>query len=277
MKLSASYHIGCQSWGYDDWITQPGDDVVFYPRGTKRDEMLQQYARVFNTIEIDSTVYGLPPISNLESWYAKTPSEFTFSLKLPKEITHDRSLDTPSLPLLEEFLKRVTHLREKLGVLLIQLPAKFEADKDNGQNLRKFLAGLSREFRFAIEFRNSGWFIDWTFEELEKYRVALALVEGPWVPRETMFEASTRTMTSFAYIRMMGERNLEKFDRIYRDRTDVVMLWAERVKHLKASDIFIYLDNYFEGHAPATARKVQEILSLPTVDPQRFEDQMSLF
>ena len=48
--------IGCQSWGYDDWITPIGGETVFYPSGTKHDEMLELYARVFSTIEVDSTV-----------------------------------------------------------------------------------------------------------------------------------------------------------------------------------------------------------------------------
>ena len=76
MDRNAVFHIGCQSWGYDDWITKPGGEIAFYPRGTKRDEMLQQYARAFDTIEIDSTVYGLPPVSNFKSWYEKTPPDF---------------------------------------------------------------------------------------------------------------------------------------------------------------------------------------------------------
>jgi len=280
MDRNAVFHIGCQSWGYDDWITKPGGEIAFYPRGTKRDEMLQQYARAFDTIEIDSTVYGLPPVSNFKSWYEKTPPDFLFSLKLPREITHERFLDASSFPILDEFLRRVAVFKEKLGVLLIQLPASFDGGMENGQVLRNFLAHLPKEFRFAVEFRNPEWFIDWTFEELEKNRVALALVEGPWVPRQTMLDAIDHISSKYIYIRLMAEKDLEKlnkFDKIYFDRTATVELWLENLRRLNASEFFIYCDNFLEGHAPATARKVQEMLGLPVVDPSELENQPSLF
>jgi uncharacterized protein YecE (DUF72 family) len=277
VKRSKAFHVGCQSWGYDDWITRPGGEFVFYPRGTKRDEMLTWYSRVFDTIEVDSTVYGLPPVSNFESWYAKTPPGFLFSLKLPREITHERFLDDTSLPILDEFLRRAAAFKEKLGILLIQLPAKFDNAVENGQNLRKFLSYLPSEFRFAIEFRNPEWLIEWTFEELEKNRVTLALVEGPWVPRQTMFDAIDRVVKEFAYVRLMAQRDLKKFDRVYRDRTAIIELWIDNLRRLNSSEFFIYCDNYLEGNGPATAWKVQRAIGLPTIDPAELEDQPSLF
>jgi uncharacterized protein YecE (DUF72 family) len=275
-----TFHIGCQSWGYDDWITKPGGETAFYPRGTKRDEMLEIYSRAFDTIEIDSTVYGLPPVSNLKSWYDKTPPDFLFSLKLPREVTHERSLDASGFPMLDEFLRRSGTFQEKLGVLLIQLPASFDGGKENGQTLRSFLSHLPKGFRFAIEFRNPEWFIDWTFEELDRRGISLALVEGPWVPRQIMFDAIDRSSNGFAYVRLMAEKDLEKlnkFDRIYIDRTAIIELWLEKLTRLNASDFFLYCDNFLEGHAPATARKVQKMLGLPVVDPSELESQPSLF
>ena len=277
MTGNAIFHIGCQSWGYDDWITKPGGEIAFYPRGTKRDEMLRQYARAFDTIEIDSTVYGLPAVSNFKSWCDKTPPDFLFSLKLPREITHDHSLDASSFPVLDEFLRRVTAFKEKLGVLLIQLPARFDGSQENGQVLRRFLSQLPKEFRFAIEFRNPEWFIDWTFEELEKNHVALAFVEGPWVSRQTMFGAIQKTSAEFVYVRLMAEKDLVRFDKIYRDRTDVIELWLENLKRMNANEIYIYCDNYLEGHSPATARKIQKMLGLQAVEPSELENQPSLF
>ena len=83
------FRIGCQSWGYDDWITPAGGDYIFYPTGTKRTEMLFFYSRVFDTIEIDSTLYGMPASTTLEKWYRETPDNFIFSLKFPREITQE--------------------------------------------------------------------------------------------------------------------------------------------------------------------------------------------
>jgi uncharacterized protein YecE (DUF72 family) len=146
--------------------------------------------------------------------------------------------------------------------------------------LRNFLSRLPKDFRFAIEFRNPDWFIDWTFEEVEKSGISLALVEGPWVPRQTMFDAMALSSSKFAYVRLMAEKDLDKlnkFDRIYFDRTATIELWLEKLKRLDADEFYIYCDNFLEGHAPATARKVQGMLGLSVVDPSELESQPSLF
>ena len=239
--------------------------------------MLAFYSRVFETIEVDSTAYGIPQSSTIEGWYAKTPENFTFSLKVPSEITHEISLRPPAVPLMERFVEVAAGLREKLGMILIQLPASFESNRENGQSLRHFLSSLPRDARFAVEFREPGWFVDWTYEELERNNVALALVEGKWIDREVIFDASERLNSKLAYIRMMGERDLEKFDRIYRDRTDVIGSWVPRIESLRAEEIFIYADNYFEGHGPATANKIKTALGVPALEPADTEDQPSLF
>jgi uncharacterized protein YecE (DUF72 family) len=277
MSRKRTYHVGCQSWGYDDWITPAAAEPVFYPTGTKRDEMLGLYSKVFSTIEVDSTLYGLPAESTLRNWYDETPDKFIFSLKFPREITHDHLLRDPSVRVMQEFVEQVSVLDEKLGVMLIQFPASFEATKENARELRKFVAELPQDYKFAMEFRNAGWFVGWTFEELEENGIALAVVEGKWVDREVMFEAAKKVRTDFRYIRVMGERDLERFDRIYRHRDDVLDLWKTQIEEIDATEVFIYLDNYFEGFAPATANKVQMRLGLPVSDPSVIVTQRSLF
>ena len=52
--------IGCQGWNYEDWTTKADGETVFYPRGTKSGEMFEIYAKMFDTIEVDSTFYAIP-------------------------------------------------------------------------------------------------------------------------------------------------------------------------------------------------------------------------
>jgi uncharacterized protein YecE (DUF72 family) len=274
---SKKIRIGCQSWGYDDWITPAGGNLIFYPPGTKRSEMLRFYSKVFGTIEVDSTLYAIPPATTFEKWRDETPDDFVFSLKFPREVTHDRRLSTGSIPVALEFAERARFLKDKLGILLIQLPPSFEGSKENGQRLRRLLAELPRDIKFAVEFRHSDWFIDWTFEELERNGATLGLVEGPWLPRELMFEAAARLTADFAYIRIMGERDLEKFDRIYRHRDDILQSWATTIRDLAANEIYVYIDNYFEGFAPETAAKLQSLLNLPVSQAANAQEQGSLF
>jgi len=272
-----AFHIGCQSWGYDDWVSPAGGDFIFYPPNTKKNEMLSFYSKVYDTIEVDATLYGIPAATTFEKWYGETPEHFIFSLKSPREITHDGKLSAATIPVMLEFIERSSLLREKLGIFLIQLPPSFDGSRENGQNLREFLAALPAGYRYAIEFRHRDWFIDWTFEELERTGVTLGLVEGPWLPREILFGASLRLKEEFAYIRIMGERDLEKFDHMQRDRSDALAQWSDVISNMAADEIFVYIDNYFEGFAPGTAAKLQNLMGLPAAQAADFQLQGSLF
>jgi uncharacterized protein YecE (DUF72 family) len=80
-----------------------------------------------------------------------------------------------------------------------------------------------------------------------------------------------------AYVRFMGVRDLEIFDRIQRPQDPVIEFWAEKLDGLEAEDVFIYVDNYFEGFAPETANKLKHLMELVPVDPNVLEEQPSLF
>lgn len=269
--------LGCQGWNYDDWTTRAGGASIFYPRGTRSPEMLALYAEIFETIEVDSTFYAVPPASSIESWYKKTPPNFTFSLKMPQSITHEHALRASSYEILDEFCERIKDLKEKLGVVLIQLAPQFEAAKENARNLRNFLERLPKEIRFAVEFRERGWLIDWTFQELEKNSVALALVEGSWIPRDLTFQAIEKLNARFAYVRFMGERDLTAFDKIYRERDANLEIWKEELEKLQAREIFVYFSNFYEGHAPASVNKLKNLLGQKIIEAGELENQASLF
>ena len=275
--MKSEFYIGCQGWNYEDWTTKAGSASVFYPRGTRSNEMLGLYAQIFDTIEVDSTFYAIPASSVVESWYKKTPADFTFSMKMPQQITHEYNLREPAFPMMEEFCERALLLKEKLGAVLIQLPPNFEASKENAKGLREFLAELPKKIRFAIEFRNREWLVDWTFEELEKKSVALCLVEGHWIPRERMFEAIGKPTADFAYVRFMGERDLTSFDKVQRPQDANLQMWKTEFKRLKAANVFAYFSNFYEGFAPVSVNKLKNLLGQKTVDTSSLENQKSLF
>lgn len=269
--------IGCQGWNYEDWTTKAGGEFVFYPRSTKSGEMLALYSEIYDTIEVDSTFYAVPSLGSVEGWYKKTPANFTFSLKMPQEITHEHKLGERSFSVLDEFCERILELKEKLAVVLIQLPPQFDGSKTNAVNLRKFLEHLPKNIKFAVEFRNRDWLIEWTFEELNKNKIALCLVEGSWIPRGMMFDAIGKIETNFTYIRFMGERDLLKFDQIYRHEDANLNIWAEEIKNIKAKETYVYFSNFYEGHAPASVNKLKKILGQQTVNAETLENQGSLF
>src|SRR5918993_748169 len=62
---------------------------AFYPEPKpKRFDELQYYSKIFSTVEINSTFYRPPSIANATAWAKKTPSGFTFSLKVWQKFTH---------------------------------------------------------------------------------------------------------------------------------------------------------------------------------------------
>ena len=145
--------------------------------------------------------------------------EFPFSLKMPREITHERSLDDTTEPLVEEFIERVSLLKDKLGVILIQLPAAFEAVRENAQSVRRFLAPAAQ---LSLCDRISACGMVQRLDLRRAWRGrrnALGLVEGKWVQRELMFASLVKLAPRFEYLRFMGERDLEHSTRFIANAT----------------------------------------------------------
>jgi uncharacterized protein YecE (DUF72 family) len=275
-------HVGCQGWNYDDWVRRPasvGRDAAFYPHGTRPAAMLEVYARAFETIEVDSTFYAIPSAQSVEGWRKRTPEGFTFSLKLPQEITHQRALASAGFALMEEFCERVRLLGGKLAVVLIQLPPQFEMTIENAQSLREFLPQLPHDIRFSVEFRSADWMKRSVADLLGKHNVALTLVEGQWLEQEDVFRFALLPTANFAYIRWMGERDLTRFDTVSRPQSENLRRWSEAITLMRehVSDVYAYFSNYYEGHAPASARQLKRLLGQQVVEPSDLEDQPSLF
>lgn len=277
MSEGKKYKVGCQSWQYQDWVTPAAAPPVFYPRKTKPEQMLELYAGVFDTVEVDSTLYGTPPATTIEKWDASTPPGFTFSLKTPRIITHDLRLRGASSRLMVEFVERASLLGPKLGIFLIQFPPTFEADGSTREALSTFLGDLPARFRYSVEFRSDSWLTRRTIDLLEEHGIALGLVEGKGLDRAASLRAAAGMATPFAYVRLMGPVNIDITDRLQREEDDVIDLWIAELARLKADEVFIYLSNYFEGFSPASVQKIQARLGLKQSEIRIAEPQGSLF
>jgi len=268
--------IGCQGWSYPDWITAPGAGYVFYPEGTRTHDMLGLYSKIFDTVEVDSTFYAIPTESTFEGWYERSEQGFLFSLKLPREITHEGRLGSRTFGACDSFFERALTLKEKLGVILIQLPPAFQAEKENAKLLREFVKRLPDGIRFSVEFRDPAWIVDWTFEMLAEHRVGICAVEGEWIPRTLLLDALENEPGPPVYVRFMGERNLDRFDRVVRPEDELIRHWFERLEG-SGRRSFVYFSNLFEGFAPASANKLRELAGQSLIDPATLDTQRRLF
>ncbi|HEX8169749.1 MAG TPA: DUF72 domain-containing protein [Thermoanaerobaculia bacterium] len=266
--------IATQGWNYAAWVGP------FYPPGTKPAEFLTTYARAFRGVEVDATFYAAPDARTVRNWLERTPAEFTFALKMPKEITHERRLRDAE-PLLDDFLGRASELGPKLGPMLLQLGRDFTPDELSA--LEGFVPRLPREFRFAVEVRHHRWTREDVLPRLTallaQHGVALALSDGRWIARETLLALAEEPTADFLYIRWMGpDREITDYSRVQFDRTAEIAAWAEVLKRAAHTrDVYGFFNNHFAGHSPASARELQRHMGQDPVDPMTWRKQRSLF
>ena len=271
MNAQQNIRIGTQGWNYDAWVGP------FYPSGTRAVEFLGIYSRAFDTVEVDSTFYAVPPAKTVKGWAARTPDDFRFALKVPQEVTHEKRLRGAD-DVFQLFVDRARELGPKLGPLLLQFGADFVPAELPA--LAAFLPKLPRDLNFAIEFRHRGWIHDGLLALLAEHRVACALSDARWIPRRQMLQLAERPTADFLYVRWMGpDRSIVDYSRIQVDRTRELEQWAGTLYPLaeRGTKAYGYVNNHFAGHSPQSARELQRLLRQSSVEPEALGDQMSLF
>ena len=268
----AAVRIGTQGWNYDAWVGP------FYPPGTRTTDFLTTYARAFETVEVDSTFYAVPPVKTVRGWADRTPAGFRFALKMPQEVTHEHRLRGPALDTMRQFLDRARELEDKLGPVLMQLSPDFLPNELPA--LAHFLPELPSDVQVAVEFRHRGWVTEGVLALLAEHGVALALTDARWIPRRQMIGLAERPTADFAYVRWMGpNRDIVDYSRIQVDRTRELELWAQALKTIspRVRTAYGYVNNHWAGHSPASARDLQRMLGQTPVTPDQLGEQFSLF
>jgi uncharacterized protein YecE (DUF72 family) len=244
----------------------------FYPVGVKSTDYLTYYATKFRTVEIDSTFYGPPAASTVESWYRKTPPSFIFAAKVPQVVTHEKMLANCNWEF-SEFVERMSLLKEKLGPLLFQFPHfdkyQFKTAADFIIRLRSFLKTLPHTNQFVVEIRNKAWLNAEFVEMLREHNIALALADTSFMPRPWELEKPLDLITSdFVYVRWLGNRKeIEKrtttWDKTIIDRTGDLRHWLQLCRRFVAERrvkrLFLFANNHYQGHGPDTVKRFCEL------------------
>jgi uncharacterized protein YecE (DUF72 family) len=163
--------IGCAGWNIP---RQSAPDFDF--EGTH----LERYSRVFNCCEINSSFYRPHKDSTWERWSASVPTDFRFSVKVPRAITHEVELKCTTEDLIT-FLKPVRLLGQKLGALLVQLPPRCVFD----YRIAKRFFTLLRELHdgdIVLEARNATWFDARADDLLKQFHIAGVAADPACVP-----------------------------------------------------------------------------------------------
>ena len=223
--------IGTSGYNYNEWKGN------FYPQGLPNARMLEFYASQFSTVEINYSFYRMPSEKVIADWVATTPDGFTFTLKAPRQITHDARLQ-PEPGLLETFLDRARQLGDKLGVVLFQLPPSFRADLDVFDG---FVDWLPHGVRVALEFRNRSWLTDDVYDRMRVRNLALCVTDN---------EDSTTpdvVTANYGYLRLRDEGY----------SPDDIGRWASLVTERESgawNQTFVYFKHEDEGKGPEFAR-----------------------
>lgn len=135
-------YIGLPQWSHPKWVRLGITS-------------LEEYARHFNCVEGNTTLYALPKAEVVERWHAQTTDDFRFCFKFPATITHQAALKNCD-DLVLEFLTRLSPLEGRIGQYWLQLPATFSPRELPA--LWHFLDALPGRFTYGVEVRHPGFF-----------------------------------------------------------------------------------------------------------------------
>jgi uncharacterized protein YecE (DUF72 family) len=242
-------HIGTAGWSIPRAVA--GE---FRSRGTH----LQRYARVMACAEINTSFYREHSRATYEKWASATPRRFRFSVKLPQLITHDARLRRARKPL-TTFLDQVAGLGDRLGPLLVQLPASFSFEV---RAVRAFFE-LMRELHagpVVCEPRHASWFAPRPDELLGRYRIGRVAAdpakhEGAAVPGG--WTSGTQRIPATLYYRLHGS------PRMYWSAYSLASIgsWTEGFRqHDPGADVWCIFDNTASGAATENALQMRKLM-----------------
>lgn len=235
--------IGCAGWSL------PRATASAFPAEGSH---LERYASVFKAAEINSSFYRSHQFATYARWSASVPECFRFSVKLPRQISHDARLRGCARPL-TQFLGEIAGLGSRLGVILMQFPPGFAFDR---KIVRSFLVLLRRRYDGAAvaEPRHISWFTEAAEDLLREFDVGRVGSD----PALCIAAATPGADLSTLYWRLHGSPRMYYSSYEETDLTELVDHLAAREP--PAQERWCIFDNTAHGHATANALKLEELM-----------------
>ncbi len=238
----AEIWIGTSGYYYKHW------QGVFYPLKLPQRKQLEYYSQFFDTVELNVTFYRLPQEKAFLSWYERTPKDFLFTIKGSRFITHIKRLKDCTEPV-KRFFERASLLKEKLGMILWQLPPNF---KCNLNRLKDFLDALYpyTDYHHTFEFRHPSWFCREAHEMIKQQNMALCQSDWPNLVEVT-------DDYPFIYIRRHGSPPYAGYYNRKKLQQDAEYILSQFRSN---RNVFVYFNNDAFGYAIKNALELKEII-----------------
>jgi uncharacterized protein YecE (DUF72 family) len=239
---SPVYEIGCSGFHYPDWKGQ------FYPEKLAKSKWFEYYATHFNTVELNVTFYRTMKLSFFEGLYARSPEDFTFSVKAPRLVTHYKKFQDCK-DTLDAFYGSVQEgLKDKLGAVLFQLPPSTHYSEET---LERVIGCIDPAFENTVEFRHESWWRKDVYERLGKNNITFCTVGYPRLPETVVVN------TPVVYARFHGSPKLY-YSRYSDEFLQSVAKQLRNNPGLKKA--YLYFDNTAEGWAVENAKEIRSLL-----------------
>jgi uncharacterized protein YecE (DUF72 family) len=241
MNELRAWRIGCSGFHYPEW------KETFYPEGLAKRKWFEHYCSVFNTLELNATFYRYPKVETLKSWHLRSPSNFRFSVKVPRHITHYRKLVNTEQQL-KLFYGTVSEgLGEKLGCVLFQLSPLM---KYTEENLELLVRAIDASFMNAVEFRHPSWWNRQVYQTLRRNKIIFCSISHPSLPADII------TTHDVAYFRFHGSPVL------YRSKyklNELRRVYNHLVTAGEHKEAYVYFNNTASGAAISNAKAFMRV------------------
>lgn len=273
MHRRHTIRVGPAGWSYSDW-----EKVVYPPHGSRFDH-LAYLSSFFDTIEINSPFYRIPPPTHARSWLRRVGGnpDFKFTTKIFRGFTHEKAtLAAGDVKAFREYLDPLMEA-DRLGAVLLQFPWSFK----NTPEARVKLVELFEAFEAypkSLEVRHASFQDPEFFTFLDEHGVGWVNVDQP------LFSDSVKpadTVTGpVAYVRFHG-RNYEKWfahkeswERYnYLYPADELEPWIGRIESMAQNkDTYVITNNHFRGQAVVNAGDLQKGLGQEAKMPPQLKE-----
>jgi uncharacterized protein YecE (DUF72 family) len=241
--MSAQYLVGTSGWTYDDWKGS------YYPQDLAKSRWFDYYATQFSTVEVNATFYRAFADSTYQKWRTRPPAGFSYVLKVPRLITHQKYL-LNSENEIHEFWRSVSLLEDKLGLVLLQVAPQTPYDPNL---LRQTIMTFGEPGRVAVEFRSPEWMN-------VEIRALLMECGATFVSPDSPGQHPVDWVTSqTGYIRLHGRGRWYTYDYSPAELHEIAGL-ARHMSANGAKKVYIFFNNDYQAHAPKNALALMDIL-----------------